>query len=150
REKLVTLPQRAAAIRLASEAESAAVPAPYLSVPRLIGNKGERGEFVIPLTNPNAKGAASDDFTSPASAWPLTAPEARPGHELQFASMVEHGVSLARAVFASNSTNSEGWGLYAEAIALPYFPDDGRLFALQLRLMRAARCFLDPMVNLGR
>src|SRR5262249_6471279 len=73
REKLVTLPQRAAAIRLASEAESAAVPAPYLSVPRLIGNKGERGEFVIPLTNPNAKGAASDDFTSPASAWPLTA-----------------------------------------------------------------------------
>ncbi|HET7363758.1 MAG TPA: DUF885 domain-containing protein [Burkholderiales bacterium] len=150
REKLITLPQRAAAIRLASEAESAAIPAPYLNVPRLIGNKGELGEFVIPLTNPNAKGAANDDFLAPASAWSLTAHEARPGHELQFAAMVERGVSLARAVFASNSTNAEGWGLYAEAIMLPYYPDDGRLFALQLRLMRAARCFLDPMVNLGR
>jgi len=151
RERLITLPQRAASIRLASEAESAAIPAPYLSVPRLIGNQGELGEFVIPLTNPNAKGGgANDDFTAPASAWSLTAHEARPGHELQFAAMVERGVSLARAVFASNSTNAEGWGLYAEAIMLPYYPDDGRLFALQLRLARAARAFLDPMVNLGR
>jgi hypothetical protein len=150
REKLITLPQRAAAIRLASEAESAAIPAPYLNVPRLIGNQGERGEFVIPLTNPNAKGAANDDFSAPAAAWSLTAHEARPGHELQFAAMVERGVSLARAVFADNSTNAEGWGLYAEAIMLPYYPDDGRLFALQLRLARAARAFLDPMVNLGR
>jgi hypothetical protein len=150
REKLITLPQRAASIRLASEAESAAIPAPYMNAPRLIGNKGERGEFVIPLTNPNAKGGVNDDFTAPASAWSLTAHEARPGHELQFTAMVERGVSLARAVFASNSTNAEGWGLYAEAITLPYYPDDGRLFALQLRLMRAARCFLDPMVNLGR
>jgi Bacterial protein of unknown function (DUF885) len=151
RERLVTLPQRAAAIRLASEAESAAIPAPYMSAPRLIGNQGERGEFVIPLTNPNAKaGAPSDDFTAPAAAWSLTAHEARPGHELQFSAMVERGVSLARALFAFNSTNAEGWGVYAEAITLPYYPDDGRLFALQLRLLRAARCFLDPMVNLGR
>ena len=151
RERLITLPQRPAGIRLASEAESAATPAPYMNAPRLIGNKGERGEFIIPLTNPNARaGAPNDDFTAPAAAWSLTAHEARPGHELQFSAMVERGVSLARAVFASNSTNAEGWGLYAEAIMLPYYPDDGRLFALQLRLMRAARCFLDPMVNLGR
>src|SRR5205807_7228144 len=142
---------RPAAIRLASEAEAAAIPAPYLSAPRLIGNKGELGEFVIPLTNPNAKTSAPvDDFTSPAAAWSLTAHEARPGHELQFAAMLERGVSLARAVFAANSTNAEGWGLYAEAIMAPYYPADGQLFALQLRLMRAARAFLDPMVNLGR
>jgi len=32
---------------------------------------------------------------------------------------------------------------------IPYFPADGQLFALQLRLLRAARAFLDPMVNLG-
>src|SRR3989454_23225 len=108
RERLVSLPQRAASIRLASEAESAAVPAPYLNVPRLIGNRGEVGEFVLPLSNPNVKsGARADDFTSPASAWSLTAHEARPGHELQFAAMVERGVSLARAVFAANSTNAE-------------------------------------------
>ena len=149
--RLVSLPKRAASIRLASEAESAAIPAPYLNVPRLIGNKGEVGEFVLPLSNPNVKsGARADDFTSPAAAWSLTAHEARPGHELQFASMVESGVSLARAVFASNSTNAEGWGLYAEAIMLPHFPPEGRLFGLQLRMMRAAREFLDPMVNLGR
>jgi hypothetical protein len=151
REKLITLPDRAAAIRLASEAESAAIPAPYFNAPRLIGNKGELGEFIIPLTNPNAKTSAPvDDFTAPAAAWSLTAHEARPGHELQAAAMVERGVPLARAVFAFNSTNAEGWALYAEAIMLPYYPPDGQLFALQLRLMRAARAFLDPMVNLGR
>jgi uncharacterized protein (DUF885 family) len=109
------------------------------------------GEFVLPLANPNAKsGARMDDFTAPGASWTLTAHEARPGHELQFATMVERGVSLARAVFASNSTNAEGWGLYAEAIMLPYFPPEGQLFGLQLRLQRAARAFLDPMINLGR
>jgi len=151
REKLITLPDRSAAIRLASEAESAAIPAPYFNAPRLIGNKGELGEFVIPLANPNAKsGARIDDFTSAAAAWSLTAHEARPGHELQAAAMVERGVPLARVAFAFNSTNAEGWGLYAEAIMLPYYPPEGQLFALQLRLARAARAFLDPMVNLGR
>jgi uncharacterized protein (DUF885 family) len=147
----VSLPKRPASIRLASEAESAAIPAPYLNTPRLIGNRGEVGEFVLPLSNPNLKGGArADDFTSAAASWTLIAHEARPGHELQFASMVEGGVSLARAIFARNSTNSEGWALYAEAIVLPYLPPEGRLFGLQMRMMRAAREFLDPMVNLGR
>jgi uncharacterized protein (DUF885 family) len=151
REQLVSLPQRPASIRLASEAESAAVPAPHLQIPRLIGNRGEVGEFVLPLGNPNAKsGARMDDFTSPGASWTLTAHEARPGHELQFTTMVERGVSFARAVFASNSTNTEGWGLYAEAIMLPFFPLEGQLFGLQLRMQRAARAFLDPMINLGR
>jgi uncharacterized protein (DUF885 family) len=149
-QKLITLPKRPATIRLATDAESAAIPAPYFSVPRLIGNQGEVGEFVLPLSNPNSKsGARPDDFTAPAPAWALIAHEARPGHELQYVSMVEGGVSVARAVFAANSTNAEGWGLYAEAIMLPYFPPEGRLFGLQLRMMRAAREFLDPMVNLG-
>jgi uncharacterized protein (DUF885 family) len=149
RERIVTLPDRAASIRLASEAESASIPAAYMNPPRLIGNRGERGEFVLPLTNPNARGRM-DDFTCDAAAWTLTAHEARPGHELQFAIMVERGVSIARATFASNSTNTEGWALYAETIMTPHFPADGQLFALQLRLLRAARAFLDPMVNLGR
>jgi uncharacterized protein (DUF885 family) len=151
RERIISLPRRPASIRLASEAESAAIPAPYMNAPRLVGNRGEVGEFVLPLRNPNARSSApADDFTSEAAAWTLTAHEARPGHELQFAAMVERGVSLARAVFASNSTNTEGWGLYAEALMLPYFPAEGQLFGLQLRLLRAARAFLDPMVNLGR
>ncbi|MDH4192331.1 MAG: DUF885 domain-containing protein, partial [Betaproteobacteria bacterium] len=151
RERIVSLPRRAASIRLASEAESAAIPAPYMNPPRLIGNRGEVGEFVLPLGNPNAKSTApADDFTAQAVAWTMTAHEARPGHELQFAAMVERGVSIARSVFALNSTNAEGWALYAESVMLPYFPPEGQLFALQLRLLRAARAFLDPMVNLGR
>jgi len=150
RERIITLPQRGASIRLASEAESAAIPAPYMNPPRLLGNKGELGEFVLPLGNPNAKSSdPADDFTAEATAWTMTAHEARPGHELQFAAMVERGVSIARAAFAFNSTNAEGWALYAETVMLPHFPAEGQLFGLQLRLLRAARAFLDPMVNLG-
>src|SRR6266571_3113805 len=96
RERIISLPQRAASIRLASEAESAAVAAPFVNPPRLVGNRGEVGEFVLPLQNPNAKSSDPvDDFTADAAAWTLTAHEARPGHELQFAAMVERGVSLA-------------------------------------------------------
>jgi uncharacterized protein (DUF885 family) len=43
----------------------------------------------------------------------------------------------------------EGWGLYAEAIMKEYLPLDGQLCGLQNRLLRAARAFLDPMLNLG-
>ena len=63
--------------------------------------------------------------------------------------MVERGVSLARSLFAFNSVNVEGWALYAEAEMLPYEPPDGQFVALQARLQRAARAFLDPMLNLG-
>jgi uncharacterized protein (DUF885 family) len=90
-----------------------------------------------------------DDFNYDAIAWTLTAHEARPGHELQFASMLEHGVSTARVVFALNSANVEGWALYAEAELKQYLPPEGQLGALQMRMMREARAFLDPMLNLG-
>src|SRR5262249_44519078 len=76
--------------------------------------------------------------------------EARPGHELQFAAMVEQGVSQARAIFAFNSTNVEGWGLYSEFMMRPFIPLDGQLISLQHRLMRAARAFLDPELHMGK
>jgi len=150
--KIVTLPTRQAVIRLASDAENAASPAPHMNPPRLIGNTGEYGEFVLTTAVPPAKGGKAlvmDDFTHDAGAWSITAHEARPGHELQFAKMIESGVSTARGVFAFNSVNVEGWALYAEAEMQPYEPLEGQLFALQARMMRAARAFLDPMVNLG-
>lgn len=152
RENIVTLPDRDAVIRLASEAESTVQPAPHLNPPRLIGNTGEYAEFVLPLNVPAAAGQElrMDDFTHEGSAWTLTVHEARPGHELQFASMIEKGVSMARAIFAFNSVNVEGWALYAEAEMKPYLPLDGQLFSLQARLQRAARAFIDPMVNLGQ
>ncbi len=149
--KIVTLPDRPMRIRLASAAESASTPAPNMRPPRLIGNTGEIGEFVLPLRIPGADGKliGFDDFTFDAASWTLTAHEGRPGHELQFASLVEKGVSLARALFAFNSVNAEGWGLYAEAEAKPYEPLDGQLVALQARLMRAARAQLDPGLQRG-
>ena len=153
REHVVTLPQRKAKIRLASEAESAMQPAPHMDAPRLIGNTGEYGEFVLPLATPGAPGQKdlrTDDFTFDAATWTLTVHEARPGHELQFTRMLENGVSIARAVFAFNSANVEGWALYAEAEMKPYLPLEGQLASLQHRMLRAARAFLDPMVNLGQ
>lgn len=89
------------------------------------------------------------DYAVVAGIWTLSAHEARPGHELQFTSMLRGGVSTARATFAFNSANVEGWALYAEAIAKPYMPLEGQLFSLQARLLRAARIWLDPMLNLG-
>jgi len=151
-QHIVTLPRRKMIMRLASEAESAAQPAPHMDPPPLINNHGERGSFVLPLGNPpsgNGKNEAYDDFTCKACAWTLTAHEGRPGHELQFSAMVEHGVSLARSLFAFNSVNVEGWALYAEWMMVPYEPAGGQMIALQLRLLRAARAFLDPMLNLG-
>jgi hypothetical protein len=153
REKLVTLPRRPARIRLATPAESAQQPAPNMRAPRLLGNTGEQGEFVLPLNIPSSDPAQKqqyDDFTFAAASWTLTAHEARPGHELQFAKMIEEGVSDARSLFAFNSTNVEGWGLYAERIVKPFMPLDGQLISLQHRLMRAARAFSDPELQMGK
>lgn len=150
KERIVTLPEREAVIRLATEAESAASPAPHIDPPRLVGNTGEPAEFVLPLANPNAApGTLMDDFIFEAISWTLTAHEARPGHELQFAAMLERGVSTARVVFAFNSANIEGWALYAEAVMKKHLPLEGQIGSLQARLMREARAFLDPMLNLG-
>jgi uncharacterized protein (DUF885 family) len=152
--EIVDLPARPARIRLATAAETAQQPAPHMVPPPLLHNTGQKGEFVLPLNMPAGAGQSStnkyDDFTFDAAAWTLTAHEARPGHELQFDSMVEHGVSIARIRFAFNSTNVEGWGLYSEAIIEPYMPLEGQLVSLDYRLLRAARAFLDPELQAGK
>ena len=151
REDIITLPERDAVIRLATEAESAAIPASFMSPPQLINNTGQYGEFVLVQSNPAmGEDAVMDDWSHDAMTWALTVHEARPGHELQFASLVENGTSLARAMFAFNSANVEGWGLYAEAIMHEYLPEEAQLFSLFARQMRAARMFMDPMINTGQ
>jgi len=137
--------------QIPEDAESSAIPAPFLSPPQLIGNTGQPAEFVLVTTNPTAKEgeAKMDDWGHDGMTWSLTVHEARPGHELQFASMIESGVSQARGIYAFNSANVEGWALYAEAVMKEYLPLEGQLFTLQARMMRAARAFLDPMLNLG-
>jgi len=153
-EKLVTLPARPARIRLGTPAESAQQPAPHMVPPPFLNNTGQQGVFVLPLNMPAAAGSAKsekvDDYAFDAASWTLIAHEARPGHELQFDSMLEHGVSRARVLYAFNSTNVEGWGLYAEYITKPYMPLEGQLISLQFRLLRAARAFLDPELQAGK
>jgi len=150
REKIITLPDRDAGIRIATAAETAAQPAPHLEVPRMIGNTGEFPSFIIPQLTQNDDGSwVQTDDTYAAGSWTLTVHEARPGHEMQFSSVLESGVSIARALFAFNSANVEGWGLYAEAIMRPYLSLEAQMISLQYRLMRAGRMFLDPMLNLG-
>jgi uncharacterized protein (DUF885 family) len=153
-QQIVSLPDRPARIRIATPAETAQQPAPHMVPPPFIHNTGQKGEFVLPLNIPAGPGKPStekyDDFTYDAAAWTLTAHEARPGHELQFDSMLEHGVSLARVRYAFNSTNVEGWGLYSEYLIKPYMPLEGQLISLDLRLQRAARAFLDPELQAGK
>jgi hypothetical protein len=149
---LVTLPTRPAIIRLASAAETAQQPAPHMVPPPFLNNTGQRGVFVLPLNMPASPGTKEDkydDFTFDAASWTIIAHEARPGHELQFDKMVEEGVSQARALYAFNSTNVEGWGLYSESITLPYMPIEGQLVSLDYRLLRCARAFLDPELQAG-
>jgi uncharacterized protein (DUF885 family) len=64
--------------------------------------------------------------------------------------MLDHGTSLIRARYAFNNANVEGWGLYAEEIVYPFLTRDAQLVALQMRLLRVARAFFDPEVQLGK
>ena len=153
-QQIVSLPDRPAQIRIATAAETAEQPAPHMQAPPLLHNTGERGAFILPLNIPAGPGQPSsekyDDFTFDAAVWTLTAHEARPGHELQFDAMLEHGVSVARVRYAFNSTNVEGWGLYSEYLIKPYMPLEGQLVSLDYRLLRAARAFLDPELQSGK
>ena len=148
---LLSLPNEQARVRMATAAETAQQPAAHLDIPRLVGNTGEFPEFIVPLIEQNEDGSWPDsDYAFKAQMWTLSAHEARPGHEMQFTTMLRGGVSTARALFAFNSANVEGWALYAEAIAKPHMPLDGQLLSLQGRLLRAQRIWMDPMLNLGR
>lgn len=149
REELVTVPERPLSFRIASVGESSMMPAPMYRPPPLLDNRGEHGTFVLPARDPSEEGQGYDDFSFEAASWWLTAHEGRPGHDLQYSVMVEHPQSLARSVFAFNSVNVEGWGLYAEAMIEPHAPPEARLVLLQARLMRAAHAFLDIELNLG-
>lgn len=148
KENLVTLPAAPLRIRVAGEAESLASPVPHLDPPPLVGNTGQRPEFVVPSFG--SGGAVIDDFSYAAAALVLSAHEGRPGHDLQFSTMLDQGTSVIRARYAFNNANVEGWGLYAEELVYPYLPPQAQLVALQMRLVRIARAFLDPELQLGK
>ncbi len=148
KEQIVSLPLSPLRIRVAGEAESLANPVPHLREPPLLGNTGQRPEFVVPSFGSGQ--AVIDDFSYEAAALVLTAHEGRPGHDLQFSTMLDHGTSVIRARYAFNNANVEGWGLYAEELVYPHLPKPAQLVALQMRLIRIARAFLDPELQLGK
>ena len=49
--RIATLPDYPLQMRLATTAEAAAQPAPHMSPPRLIGNTGEQGQFILTAGN---------------------------------------------------------------------------------------------------
>lgn len=144
---IISVPASALRIRLAGEAESRSAPVPHLNQPPLVNNKGERPEFVVPSSE---GGLPFDDFSSPHSAMILTAHEGRPGHDMQFSQMLDNGVSMIRSSYAANNVNIEGWALYAEDLVFNYLSPEEKLFAIQTRLWRVARMYLDPQIQLGR
>jgi uncharacterized protein (DUF885 family) len=64
--------------------------------------------------------------------------------------MMDGNVSLIRARYAFNNVNVEGWALYAEDLVYPYLTKSQQLVALQTRLWRIARTFLDPEIQTGK
>ncbi len=148
REKLVTLPNRPLTIRLTTDRENAAFPVPQYYAPK--ASEKTAGVFIIPILKPDTQARAYNDFTYPAVSWTLTAHEGRPGHDLQFTTIQDKGVSDARSKFGYNPANHEGWALYAEAITLPFMPIEGQFISLQFQLLRAARAFLEPELHLGK
>ena len=152
-EAVTSLPTRELRLRLASEAEEAIVQAATIRWPQLLGEAADFGEIILPVrraaTDESTGDVVIDDFTFEAASWSLIVHEGRPGHELQMAFMLERGLSKARAFYAFNSTNIEGWALYAESEMKPYLPLDAQLVSLQHRLLRAARAFLDPGLQMG-
>lgn len=145
---LISLPGESLRIRFSGLAESKANPVPHLTLPPLIGNRGERPEFVVPSTGDDK--LPFDDFSFEAAALIMTAHEGRPGHDLQFSSMLDNGISIIRARYAFNNVNVEGWALYAEDLVFPFVPIESQFIALQTRLWRIARAFLDPQIQLGK
>ena len=138
---MVSLPKQEVKIRLATVKEYENFPVPLYNP--------ESNTFVIPVL-PNPKKAKQyNDFTNPAMSWTLTVHEARPGHDLQFSTIENQNLSKARTDFAANATAIEGWATYTESIMQPYMPLEGKFMSLQFQLLRAARAFLEPELQLG-
>ncbi len=141
---LLSLPNELLKIRLATLAESKAMPAPHIYMPPRINHAGMTPEFIVPTA---LKGLPYDDFTYPSITVALMAHEGRPGHDLHLRRVLAPEMSLVRAAYAENPVNHEGWALYAEDLIYPYASLEAQFGILQMRLLRIARYFLDPMIH---
>ncbi|MBL8950285.1 MAG: DUF885 domain-containing protein [Myxococcaceae bacterium] len=149
REKLLTLPERAMAVRFMDASEAARSPVPTIDVAGFVQGQKEIALLVPPEPAAGAP-AVLDDFNFEAAALPLCSHEGRPGHELQFTHAAERGLSVTRTLFAFNTVNIEGWALYAERLVRPHLSAEARFVSLQYLLIRQARAFLEPELVLGK
>jgi len=147
REAILTPPAVELGILIAGEAESAALPFPYVRCPPVIGRPDERLELVLPLKMPGAMDAF-DEFTFSAASLPIAAHEVL-GHAVQLSALRANGVSLTRSLIAGNSAASEGWAVYVESEVRPYLPLESQLIVLRYCLGRAAKAFVDPGLHMG-
>jgi hypothetical protein len=141
-QNLVTLPQQEFKIRLATVKEYDNFPVPLYDP--------KSHTFVIPVLQNLKQAKLYNDFTNPAMSWTLTVHEGRPGHDLQFSTIENQNLSKVRTDFAANAVGVEGWATYTESIMQPYMPLDGKFMSLQFQLLRAARAFLEPELQLGK
>jgi len=145
---LLTIPDDPLVMRVMTSSESKASPIPFLQPPPLVGNKGEKPEFLMPTAE---SGATLDDFSYEAAAHSLLAHEGRPGHDLQMRSLTDSNrISNIRRTYAWNSANIEGWGMYSEMELFPYFSPEEQLAGLQLRCLRILRMIMEPQFSLGQ
>ncbi len=155
-EDFATVPEREIRMRLADPAESIAWPGPHLRPPRTLGGEpfsGEPIEFAVPAiaADPSHRETTLTDYTFDDATWTLTIHEAMPGHGMHYACVLGSGLSKVRTALDDNiRAFVEGWAQYAEAELRPDLPVGAQLVALQQRLLRAARAFLDPGLHLGR
>jgi len=145
-------PQRHLEIRGATDAERLCYPFPHFRWPPLVGNRGEAGDFVLPIRHDSGPGAAEpihDGFTCEAMSWFVAAHEAVPGHAYQFAHLLANRVPLARSLLGLDPTACEGWAIYAESEIRETLPPEARLMTLQTSLRRAVVAFLDLGLQSG-
>jgi hypothetical protein len=145
---VVTLPEIPPIIQIASPEESEIFDYPYIDTPPVMNAEGKRPWFVYPV---GADGYSKyPDSAFEAGMTTLMAHEIRPGHELQYATMIDFGTTLARSFFADNNANMEGWAVYVEMVMAEYYTnDEDRFCALSSVLFRIARMMNDPGINTG-
>lgn len=143
---LTPLPKAKINYRFGSTIENTVNPYPHVNLPRFINNQQATANDFSVFVMGNWKAYSNNPIT----AFAFVAHEGYPGHANQFNSIIERKLDLSRSVLSFNSANIEGWGLYAEEIMRPYFPKPQQLGVLKLRLLRQARMFLDPQLNLNQ
>ena len=135
-------------IQMMSAEESQQEPYAHVNPPPLAFTSGEPVTFWIPWLE---KGAFSvPDFEFKAAIPVLVSHEVRPGHELYFNWVIDHGTTMLRARYGFSVPTVEAWAFYAEDEMVKGLPVESKLVWAQMKQWRAARMFLDPGLHLGK